>query len=320
MSLKNIIITDILELEDIDKNTPILIIKNIPSSYLIKVYNNIYWVDTSKLYSRLKHKLKYIDNFIPVGQIKTNKKNFTSIFANSKLIPTTKSFDKIKNNEWVAIIKKNGKINRSISSIKSIKKPDIHIPVFPINLIQKYTDTSYNKSVYRDIYSHKSFGRWILNRYMFNIDKSSLKMIDSTGNISSMFIPDSNINLFKNNSLDNIFFTTQGNTSNNNNDIIPNDNDNISLNNYDVVYNNKIKRKKLVLREKDNPWFLDSDIVGDVVNTENPHKVTGMSLSETYINDIDNLTDNIDTHNNSVIFIICFLILIFFLLRIIKTK
>ena len=84
------------------------------------------------------------------------------------------------------------------------------------------------------------------------------------------------------------------------------------------------KRKKLVLKEKENPWYLDCDIVGDAINTESPHKVTGLSLSEisiSYNNNDNNLIDtSIDIHNSSVILIICFLILIFFLFRMIKTK
>ena len=332
MTSKNIIITDILELENIDDNTPIIIIKNIPSKYLINPYNNIYWIDIENLYNILVQKVNFINKFLPVGQIKTNKKYFTAIFANSKIIPTTKYFEKIKNNEWYGIIKKNGKINRSISSIKSIKKPDISIPVFPINFLLKYTETSYNKNIYKDTYSHKSFGKWTLNRYMFNIDKTNLKMIDSAGNISNMCIPDSNINIFRNEIKDNIYFTTQGNISNNDNNISPDNSDNISMHNYDIVYNTtvnkKIKRKKIVLKEKGNPWYLDYNIVGGAINTDNPHKVTGLSISDSS-NDISNNTSNInvnltdtnsDTQNNSIIVIVCFLVFIFAFLRIIKYK
>lgn len=329
MSSKNIIITDILELGDINNNTPIIIIKNIPTEYLIKTYNNIFWIDIDKLHNKLEKKIHFIYNFIPVGQIKTNKKYFTSVFANTKLIPTTKTFEKLKNNEWVAIIKKNGNINRSLGSFKSIEKPNKNIPVFPQNFLQKYKNTSYNKSIYKDLYSHKSLGCWILNKYMFNIDKSSLKMIDSSGNISNMYIPESNTHIFNNDITNKIFFTTQGNIANDNKYETPDAYDNSSIDNYNnihyIIDNKKIKKNKLVLREKNNPWFLDYDIVGDAIYTDSPHKVTGLSSispiteqnSDKYSN---NETERNDKHNNCIIIIVCFLIFLLTGVKIIKNN
>lgn len=323
MSSKNIIITDILDSGDIDNNTPIIIIKNISSEYLIKSYNNIYWIDINKLYNKLEQKIKFIHNFLPVGQIKTNKKYFTTILANTKLIPTTKTFEKIKNNEWIALIKKNGNINRSIGTFKSIEKPNINIPVFPQKFLQQYTNTSYNKSIYKDLYSHKSLGVLILNKYMFNIDKANLKMIDSTGDISNMCIPDPHINIFNIDTPNKIFFTAQGNISTDGEYNIPNAFDNSTLNNYDnIIDDKKSKNIKLVLREKDNPWFLDYDIVGNAINTANPHKVIGVSssITENNNNDIYTNRDIIinQKHNNYIIIMMCFLILLFTSIKFIK--
>lgn len=344
MSIKNIIITDILELDKIDNNTPLLIVKNIPSSYLINIdgYNKIYWIDINKLHNTLEKQIKFIYDFVPVGQIKTNKNIFTTILANTKLIPTTQSYEKIKDGEWVAIIKKNGKINRSIGTFKSIDKPLINMPVFPTNFLQKYSNINFNNNTYKDLYSHKSFGKWIFNKYMFNIDKSNLKMIDSSGNISSMYIPVSNINIYNDEKeeTNKIFFTTQGNISNDAKYITSMAYDNTSLQDYITVYKNmdnknrlSKKNKTLVLREKDNPWFLDYDIVGDAINTHTPHKVTGLTTISN--NDItlnnnsdivtlndnnNNISDDInnDNHNNSILLIVCFLVLIFVICKMLK--
>lgn len=314
MSIKNIIITDILELDKIDNNTPILIVKNIPSSYLISIDTNVYWIDINKLHTILAKQIDFIYDFVPIGQIKTNKNYFTTILANTKLIPTTESYEKIKNNEWVAIIKKQGKINRSVGTFKSVDKPIMNIPVFPITFLQKYNNTSFNNSTYKDLYSHKNFGKWIFNKYMFNIDKSNLKMIDSSGNISNMYIPDSNINIYdEKEEASKIFFTTQGNISNDDKYIITSayDTANSSLQEYKIDNKNKLlkKNKTLFLREKENPWFLDYAIVGEAINTDNPSKVTGitplsnpldvMSLNtNNSIPDTDNQTsDNLNTDN-----------------------
>jgi len=326
MTTKNIIITDILELGDINNNTPIIIIKNIPYEYLTNIYNNIYWIDTSKLYNKLEPQYDFISNFIPVGQIKTNKKYITSIFANVKIIPTTKTFEKLKNNDWIAIIKKNNTINRSIGTFKNIDKPNVNIPVFPQNFLQKYINTSYNKNNYKDLYSHKKYGKWTLNKYMFNIDKSNLKMIDSTGNISNMYIPTTNNSIFNNDIANDTFFSVHGNISNDDKYEIQGRYENESLNNFDVLYNKKIKNNKMVLKEKINPWFLDYDIVGDAINTRLPHKVTGITSTDLSITNKDNniYTNNDakrnEKHNNYIIIIVCILVFLFTVVKLIKNN
>lgn len=320
MSSKNIIITDILGLEHIDDNTPLIIIKNISSRYLIQTeYSNIYWINVYKLHNILKKKLSNIHIFIPLGQIKTNKKQFTSIFANTQLIPTSNTYEKLKHNEWIAIIKKNGKIIRSVGTFKSSDKPTVYIPVFPQLFLHMDNGVYSNKSIYKDLYTHKSIDKMILNRYMFNIDKSNLKMIDTTGNISNIHIP---IPYTSHDEKEiKTYFTTQGIISNNNTYVIPDAYDNTLLNNCDVMYNNDIDNdKKLVLRQKDNPWFLNYDIVGNVINTKFPHKVTGLIETPQFGIDTDNqyIDNNID--NNFIILIICLLILIFIVCKVIKNR
>lgn len=319
MSLKVMIITDILEFDTINSETPIIIIKNIPITYLLKIENNIYWVDTNKLYKELGDTIPFINIFIPVGQIRTNNTHFTTILANTNIIPYTQTYEKIKNNEWVAIIRKNDKINKSLGTFRSIDKPTINIPVFPKKFLQKYTNTTYNNNTYNDLYSNKSYGRWVLNKYMFNMDKSNIKMIDSAGKISNMYIPHHNIDSYYNND-------GKLESANKNSNMFPMTQDNIfidnesTMDNYSIMSNSSVNRPVLILREKENPWFLDFDIVGEAVNTQEPHKVTGLSSISSELNDNNNDTtvDDIYSQNNIILFIAFLLILLFSLSKIFK--
>lgn len=113
------------------------------------------------------------------------------------------------------------------------------------------------------------------------------------------------------------------------------------------------KGKTLVLKEKDEPWFLDARIVGNVLNTTDPHKVTGelnligtidldndieqmpfsstclapepvIGYSRADINDkcqgkkppvYEDFANNGTSYNNAIMYIICFIILLLLIFR-----
>jgi hypothetical protein len=174
---------------------------------------------------------------------------------------------------------------------------------------------------YKDLYTEdQKYGIWFLNRYKFNVDKRNLKMIDSTGEISTMFIPttpkdviDDSRGFFSNKYNRKVYFTTQGAVVSDNNCILPKDNlslmtmnqcngtaieidaNNIQANSDGLLELNassdhksgdKISKRipkwfkkgeTLVLKETDEPWFLNSDIVGKLpLKTDLPYKVTGV--------------------------------------------
>ncbi len=237
-----------------------------------------------------------------------------------------------------------------------------------------YSNIDPSYSAYRNLYSTKKYGKWVLSEYKFNINNVNLKMIDSSGRIRNMHIPskllkntsniqnqnqnqdqdDNEDNIFSvggvNDASDNmqgnqsvtpkdviddtndlgisntfdrkVFFSTQGSIESDDNCEIAKDNLNkmtmnecnaislkkgynskstrLSQNQNIVIGNNNdddgvlysiskkpegfqnkkgskwfTKGKTLVLKEKDEPWFLDARIVGNVLNTTDPHKVTG---------------------------------------------
>jgi hypothetical protein len=295
MSIYKIIITDIIGSKDINKNTPIIIIRNIPSSFLLSTnIENIYDVNVDKLYNELEMLIQYISFFIPVGQIyfdsyTINKKGnltFDIIMANTRIIQTTNSYNEIAQNVWVGIVRKDDKINKSIGTIYSIGKPKYTVPVFPLSYMIPYDDMKNDKNinVYKFIYSDKKYGHWILNGYKFNIDRTKLKMIDSTGDIGIMDIPETNFYSYKDNDRK-LYFTAQGDIANDTNCIPSIDNlSKATLNECNGIklsksiygrHGHNKKKMQLVLKENDEPWFLDSTVVGSASEDDEPHKITG---------------------------------------------
>lgn len=341
-------INDILGSNKITINTPIIILKNIPKRYLVpydrkspildyRIHGDIYYVDTVKLQDDLTHRIQFIERFIPVGQVDLHEgaKTYNMIMANTQIIPVTNNYEEIKKNVWVGTIRKNDKISTSLSTIYSESKPKLMIPVFPKSYIKKsdmnQDEMRNSKSkeyyAYSDIYSDNSYGRWIINKYKFNVDKSHLKMIDTTGEISDMFIPLATLppvtpdNILDDNQNDSdkkfsrkVYFTTQGDISSDPNCIPPRDNmsgmtinqcngideDDLLLANFttsdttmdrlvsnQTIYESKKQKnnllsdaeKSLILKEKDEPWFTKTSIVGDAASNPRPHKITGQCMA-----------------------------------------
>jgi hypothetical protein len=349
-------INDILGSNKITINTPIIILRNIPKRYLVpydrkspilddRIHRDIYYVDTVKLQDDLTHRIQFIERFIPVGQVDLHDgaKTYTMIMANTRIIPVTNNYEEIKKNVWIATIRKNEKISKSLGTIYSESKPKVMIPVFPASYMKK-SDMNQDEIInsknnelyaYSDIYSDNSHGRWMINKYKFNIDKSHLKMIDSTGEISDMYIPLATLspvtpgNILDDNELDSdkkfnrkVYFTTQGDISSDPNCIPPRDNmsgmtinqcngidddqlfatftSSDDMNNLSSKQGTKSSRTKksnitqtqsesqspaqiqgnrLILKEKDEPWFTKQSIVGDAASNSRPYKITGESSS-----------------------------------------
>lgn len=326
MFISKIDISDILGSRNVTLNTPIIVLSNVPSWYLISVCEceKIYRLDTNKLHNDLEKRVQFIHNFIPIGQIQFKKNEnpkrtkFTILLSNEKIIPSTHTFENLTNNVWIAIIHDGANLNRSIGTIYSERKPDIAFPVFPKSFLIKYNNDDNQCDLYDNIYYHHNYGKWMLNKFAFNIDKKHLKIINSTGDIDDMFIPSaysptSDISITdviydKKNTKGGdrkVYFTTQGDISidsnciperetlnkmtinecnaSHNNIVGFSDNDTTSNGCRENISDNLVtkkskwlqRKKTIVLKERDEPWFLNSTIVGDVLHTTDPHKVSG---------------------------------------------
>lgn len=306
-------VIDIMGSKKIHIDTPIIYINKISTKYLLNTeFPNVYWIDINKLYNDFEKKINIINEFIPIGQIYidiTKNKFFSTLMANNNIIPTSKSFEQIHNNIWFAYIKKNDTIVRSLGTIISKTTPCISIPVFPNVFLQKNIIDDEIHYMYKHLYSHKKYGKWMLNKFSFNMDKSNINIIDSTGEINNMFIPISSNDTqtdLDNNFNRKVYFTTQGSIIIDPNCISHNPhktmsglninecnlkaNDDGSLdNNVSTGFSNK--KKTIILKEKNDPWFLDHNIMGDVLHTHNPHKVTGL-INYDHVDEINMPTDS----------------------------
>jgi hypothetical protein len=342
-------INDLLGSDRVDIHTPIIVLTGVNKWFFKNCGDNVCSVNTEKIYKYLSKYFRYIDRFVPVGQIKLDSsskksgKKYILIMANTKIVPVTNTYEAIGKNLWVGVIRKADKLSRSLGTIRSYNQPTDYIPVFPSTFLKKYEgDDNSENFIYSDLYSDSSYGRWILNSYKFNVDKRQLKMIDSTGVINNMTIPDSIAYYVTPNSViddsysdsgkkynRNVYFTAQGSITSDNNCVPAQDNMNkmsigecnarkgsvnfidtsslkiddntatnegsisevsasddgtLSLNEsseYNDVFSLPKKEnifkigKKLILKEKDEPWFKNSSVVGSVASVSDPHKVTG---------------------------------------------
>jgi hypothetical protein len=192
--MDNIILTDIDGLYNIDIRTPIIIVHNISIEYLIHVYNNVYNVNTRKVYNLIKHQLCFFNKFIPIGQIKKNTTSlYNIVYANINIFQYASIYKEIKQNIWIGIKTHYNITYQTIGTIMSITYPKQKYPVFPINLLVKRNFKLNN--IYKDIYSDMSYGTWKLD----NINTTKFKMIDSSGNYNTMNVPTDIINYNKNN-------------------------------------------------------------------------------------------------------------------------
>lgn len=346
-----ITIENIFGSSNVDINTPIIILRNVSTEYLIRVNeikldSIVYNVNTDRLHKYLEKTVQFIHRFAPVGQIvaplnSDKKYPYTVMLANTRFIHVANTFEPIKKNIWVGVVRKNNKISRTLGTIASIGVPDPY-PVFPEAFLKLNDGDEY---VGDDTYSDKSYGRWELDLYKFNVDKSHFKMIDSTGNISDMYIPKAvvpsdviDVGYGNDKYKRKVYFTTQGVIVSDSNCVPPNDNmnkmtinecnatsshvvgvsDEIEAN--DVLdYNDSAdfkvvrkvpykpdvrmdrlfsKGKQLVLREKDEPWFTDSDVVGSMASITDAYKITGIDLSRDPRTSLHILNGTIDGDEN----------------------
>lgn len=291
----SLIITDLLGSNIIDINSPIIVIKNVSNKYLIPtIVKNIYVVNTSFLYKSLVNRYSFINVFIPVGQIKgSNDKQhlYTVILANKKIIPTTNIYKKIDTNIWYGVMPvKPDAENRTLSVIMSKNQPSLSLPVFPQSFFKNKSDAndiSIDTTIYNDLYMSEKYGNFILDVYKFNHNGIKHKMINSTGEISDMYIPKNLTNV----RYGKIYFDTQGVISEDLNCISSIDNlnkmtmnqcnANINIQNKDNTNDNnnfQESSRKLILREKDEPWFKDVKVVGPIISDiDDNHKITGMN-------------------------------------------
>ena len=299
MNNDNIKITDINGSRNIHSMAPLLILNNIPLNYLIRNDKDVhvYNINIDKLYNSINDIFPKIDKFIPVGQIYISndklKTSFNILMANTGIIPTTNNFEEIKKNVWVAIIRKNNKIIRSIGTIYNINTPDMIIPVFPSFFMKCITEKEFELNcdeynAYSDIYSDNDYGKWILNKYMLNFGNNKLKEVDN---------------------------------------ILHNDDTNLGINNISLQFIPLTKKKDdkiktIILKEKKDPWFSDMKIVGEVALMDQPYKITGKNLENIHnskkcniiekFDDISNDTENI---NNIIIYVIFIIIIILLIYR-----
>jgi hypothetical protein len=321
MNRYGIIASDIMGSKGISINTPIIILYDVPCSYLIprkipehapnEIKYLAQYVDIDKLHNDLGHTIHFIEKFYPLGQIVNSyAKTFNLIMANTRIISTTNIFEEISPDIWIGVVRKDDKISRSLGTIYSIGKPTHTVPVFPSAYLKKNNVNLYEKhfdSIYKDLYSSDKYGSWMLNKYKFNVDKTNLKMIDTTGEINNMFIP--SVSTVANDNR-RIYYNARGDIVSDTNCIpsvddagkttlnecsgfVAANDDDVSYldNNLNIIHTTKHKdlarknrkllesenknKKALVLKEKDEPWFLDSNIVGNASYTPNPHKITG---------------------------------------------
>jgi hypothetical protein len=336
---------------DISINTPVLNL-NIGAAFLIETDSRdpVYDLNIDAVRAHLKkhHHLEFesaehIDDYVPVGQVDRRYRgdkdssidpNISIILANTRVVPTTRSYRQLKSSIWVAETTLNGTKMRSLGTVYSIEKPNYATPIFPISLMKKVSSSEPNY----DLYSDRSYGRRVLNETALNIDKRNRRMIDSTGDISlipsNVFIPLTPDELYgaDMSGLDErfnrkVYFTTQGTIANDpacvkpkNNrmknhlmecngiatQIDPNESGDLNMNarvdnrinsnnsDYKVENFNNMRQlgpntppdnseykilsdreKQIILREKDEPWFTNPEIVGDIAIYDNPHTVTG---------------------------------------------
>ena len=342
-------------------NTPILNL-TIGAAFLIKTDSRdpVYDVDIDTLRDFLReyHYLEFesidhIDDYVAVGQVDRRYRgdidasidpNISIILANTRVVPTTKSYRRLKSQVWVAETTLNNTNMRSLGTIYSKDKPTYSIPVFPISFMKKVSMTEPNY----DVYSDRILGRYVLNETALNVDKRNRRMIDSTGDISlipsNIFIPLTPDELYgaDMSGLDErynrkVYFTTQGTIASDSvcvqpknnrmknhlmecngiattvsrpgkmdiDRIDPNDSNDLSMNaivdednnsgndieienmanvrqlgpisppdntNYKILTD---REKQIILREKDEPWFTNPEIVGDIAVMDDPHTVTG---------------------------------------------
>ena len=323
MRIDDIEITDIYDNNHIDSHTPIIII-TIPKRYLTFVYKNIYDVNIFKIHNHLESKLSFISLFFPIGQVQINdsEKYYDILLANKNIFPLSNKYKQIKKNIWIASLNEL----KSIGTIISKTEPEKSLPVFPKALLIKSNEYNYN------IFSHSSYGNFAINKYLLGMNKNKVRMISINGDISSLNIPVSSDDIISDSIPNNhnfdkkVFFTTQGEIKMNSNCSHPYDNlsklsqnecnavtyniepmsnsqldDNEIVSNLDMTYLRKSKNKKgrnVILRETDEPWFNDKDIMGDNHDHSQSHKIT--CLLDTKLDANVSILETLESDNNSI--------------------
>jgi len=304
-------ITDLSGSRNISENTGIISM-NIPPNYLIQIINGIYAIDIAKIQQELKTTVSFIYNFIPVGYVEIppeyGNKRIKILLANTMIIPTTKTYEQVSQNLWAGVIKKGGHTNKSLGLILSSTQPTQLIPVFP----RKFMIRVSKENSSHMIFSNESYGYWNINSHLFNSKRTSItKRLNSSDK-------ESNTTSFLKDVFDKkpkaydqkVYFTTQGEITSDMNCVNPKENmglmtlqecnghfDGMDMNNGDnmmYVLDNDLtsslehsgdkkkntKKRTLVLKENDNPWFLNEQIVGELAKMKNAHMATGPHSSK----------------------------------------
>ncbi len=272
MAQPDIKITNILGSQSITEDTPIIII-TVPKSYLLRLRaTHIYKLDYDKII-KINPSIK---NYISVGQIYLDDaddiEHIKILMANTTLVPTTKTYQQTSKNIWIGVIKSKNRISRSLGTIISTTKPTDPIPVFPRDFLIRVS----KENAEFHVYSHDSYGTWILNKHKFNNNANynfmgfNMYTIDGKERIVDS---DDEYN-------QKAFYTTQGG--------IMDPQHPQGIQEKDTVWGRK--GKNIILKEVDEPWFLNPEIMGDVHLHEQPHKVTGLDTGASHLQ-VDEFTN-----------------------------
>jgi hypothetical protein len=185
-------ITDILGSNNINNNTPFLIVsyKHI-QKFLVKIWShnnyNIFSINYKKLVKYIKkidNRYIDIDNFIPVGNLCSNIPITSIILANKYTVSTSQKYKKVGriNNLvlWTAHMKRKDTKLRSIGVVVTNGKnpPNFKTPVLPRSYLIKMefppNDVVGNEF---NILNYKKDGLWIISRSKFSKLTDSFKLL-----------------------------------------------------------------------------------------------------------------------------------------------
>lgn len=175
-------VTNILGGRDIDNDTPFIIVS---SDNIEKFLSPIKFCNPHTIY-RIKYRefVKYVQrkgvhsidmrNFMPIGDLCSDKRINSLLLANRHIVPTTNNYRNIgKMNGlymWVGFIRRQGAESRSIGVVTTKTKysPKYFIPVLPrMYLIKMDFGSGFIRGNDFDILSVKSDGLWIMTRNRF---------------------------------------------------------------------------------------------------------------------------------------------------------
>lgn len=305
-------------------NTPIIKL-NLQFECLNKIGANLFAINVKKMRSILSNYISFAHMFVPVGLVElTNQhygQNIPVILANITIIPTTSTYDKIAPNVFIGILKIGNTQYKSIGTFTSQQQIST-IPVFTQEQLGRQKGASLVK--YYNVYADPQYKRELSNEHKmmhqkvyFTTQGEIAKDNNCTSdNVGQIFLDECNCKYEQADELPHPFDALENSAY-----IIE---DEIN-NEMKVIFGAKPSRK-LILKENENPWFLDESIVGDMLlSSSAPHKITGLIGELNNSARIDKTTDingtnNDDGHkfvdiNNYIIVVIMMLILCMILIK-----